>query len=186
MSAEHKEIEVRFLDIDKEKVIRKLRELGAEDLGEEMLEEIIFRDARGEWTDKLVRLRKGAKGLSLSYKHHKAHALDGAEEVEFFVDTDISKAKTFLERVGLVAVREQQKKRHSFRLRETAFDIDTWPRIPTYIEIEGPSEDSLKKAAQDIGLDWADAIFENALAVIEGRYKIFVGKMKYFTFDRFE
>ena len=65
-------------------------------------------------------------------------------------------------------------------------DIDTWPKIPTYVELEGPSENALKSAAARVGFDWKDAVFENARIVIEERYHIPVGSMKWFTFDRFE
>ena len=42
-----KEIETRFLDIDKEELVKKLVSLGASDEGEEKLEEIIFHAADG-------------------------------------------------------------------------------------------------------------------------------------------
>jgi hypothetical protein len=46
---ETREIEVRFLDIDKEHFIRKLKELGAVDKGEAMLEEVIVYDKDLTW-----------------------------------------------------------------------------------------------------------------------------------------
>ncbi|MBU6321083.1 MAG: hypothetical protein KGI78_01375 [Patescibacteria group bacterium] len=54
------------------------------------------------------------------------------------------------------------------------------------MEIEGPSEEALKEAAASLGLDWKDAVFENPRIVIEERYRIPVGTMTWFTFDRFE
>jgi adenylate cyclase class 2 len=65
-------------------------------------------------------------------------------------------------------------------------DIDTWPRIPTYIELEGPTEESLKQVATKLNLDWRNVVLENARLVIENRYHIPVGNMKWFTFDKFE
>ncbi len=65
-------------------------------------------------------------------------------------------------------------------------DIDTWPRVPTYVEIEGQSEEDLKKTAELLGLDWSKVVLENPRVVIEKYYKIPVGMMTYFTFDRFE
>jgi hypothetical protein len=43
------EIECRFLEIDKDKLIQKLLELGATDKGEFLLEEIIMYDPAEEW-----------------------------------------------------------------------------------------------------------------------------------------
>lgn len=41
---ENTEIEVRLWEIDKAALVEKLRRLGAEDLGEDILEDIIFYD----------------------------------------------------------------------------------------------------------------------------------------------
>jgi adenylate cyclase class 2 len=185
---ENKEIEVRFLEINKELLIKKLNDLGAEDHGEDLLEEIIFYDKDYKWRDeekKFVRLRKNKKNTALAYKHHQQENLDGVEEIEFnIIDSD--KVELFLERLGLVAYRHQQKKRHTFLLDGVTIDIDTWPKIPTYVELEGTSESALKEVAKKLDLDWKDAVFENARIVIEERYHIPVGSMKWFTFSKFE
>lgn len=184
----NREIEVRFLEIDKNLLITRLVELGAKDQGEDFLEEVIFYDKDFKWRDwegKFVRIRKNKKGVVLSYKHHQSETTDGTEEIEFGV-SDLEKAEAFLGRIGLVAYRHQQKKRHTFHLGEVVVDIDTWPRIPTYVELEGPSEAALREAAQRLNLNWADAVLEDARSVIENKYHIPVGNMKWFTFDRFE
>lgn len=183
-----KEIEVRFLEINQNDVIQSLKDLGAIDHGEDMLEEVIFYDKDLKWRDsgkEFVRLRKNKKGVFLTYKHHVSETADGTEEIEFTVG-DMNKAEVFLERLGLVAYRHQQKKRYSFQLGEVFADIDTWPKIPTYIELEGPTEESLKQAAAKLNLDWQNVVLENARLVIENRYNIPVGNMKWFTFDKFE
>lgn len=184
---ETKEIEVRFLEIDKESLVKKLLELGAKDLGDNMLEEIIFYDPEGKWKDeeKRVRLRKSGDKIKLAYKETKEQTIDGTIEIEFEV-SDIQKATQFLEKVGLSAFRHQQKKRHTFELDNVVIDIDTWPKIPTYVELEGPSESSIKEVAKKLGLDWALVSFELPSHIIEKKYGIPVRSMKWFTFDRFE
>ncbi len=176
------------MEIDQEMLKKRLARLGAKDFGEDFLEEIIFYDKDLKWRDsegKFVRLRKNARGAFLSYKHHQSEIADGVEEIEFEVG-DLRKAEIFLERIGLVAYRHQQKKRHSFKLGDVTFDIDTWPKIPTYVELEGPSENDLKRVAEQVGFDWGKVVLENARTVIENHYHIPVGKMKWFTFKRFE
>lgn len=181
------EIECRFLEIDKEAIIKKLHEIGAVDEGEVMLEEAIIYNPDDSWRkdNRFVRVRKSGDTISLSYKEHRTHTIDGTFEIELHVD-DYDKAVQFLEATGLKTYRRQQKKRHTFTLDGVTFDIDTWPRIPAYIEIEGDSEEKVKKAATAIGLDYSKAVFENASVVIEEVYKIPVKSMKWFTFDRFE
>ena len=182
-----KEIEVRFLEINKEVLIKKLLELGAVDSGEVMLEEIIFYDPEGKWKEqeKRVRLRKSGDKIKLSYKETKNKTIDGTTELEFDV-SDMMKAEEFLEKVGLVAFRHQQKKRHTFELSDVVIDIDTWPRIPTYVELEGPSEVAIKEVAEKLDLDWSDVSFELPSHIIEEKYGIPVRSMSWFTFDKFE
>jgi adenylate cyclase class 2 len=181
------EIECRFLEIDKEALIKKLIELGAHDEGEVMLEETIIYDQDLKMRDeqRFLRLRKIGDKTKLSYKEHREHTVDGTYEIEFEV-SDFKKAELLFEKVGLRPYRHQQKYRHTFILNGVTFDIDTWPKIPTYVEIEGESETALKKAATAVGYKWKDVVFHNARWVIENKYKIPVSTMQWFTFDRFE
>lgn len=188
MNTDNREIEVRFLEIDKDALIATLISLGATDFGEDFLTDTIYYDKAMTWReagDKTVRLRQNKKGAKVAYKNHFEHSAHGTTEYEISVDNpDI--AHLLLEAIGLEAYRKQEKKRHSLKLGEVMFDIDTWPRMPTYVELEGPSEDALKIAAEKVGLLWEKVIFENPRTVIEKYYNIPVGNMKYFTFDRFE
>ena len=181
------EIECRFLEIDKGVLVKKLLELGAHDEGEIMLEETIIYDPEGNWRNenRFVRLRKVGDKTKLTYKEHREHTVDGTYEIEFGIE-DYKKAELLFEKIGLKSFRHQQKKRHTLQLNGVTFDIDTWPRIPTYVELEGKSEQALKDAAKAVGLDWKDVIFNNASWVIENKYNIPVRQLKWFTFDRYE
>lgn len=181
------EIECRFLEINKDTLIKKLIKLGAHDEGEIMLEETIIYDPEGKWRDenRFVRLRKVGDKTKLTYKEHREHTVDGTYEIEFGID-DYKKAELLFEKIGLKPFRHQQKRRHTLTLNGVTFDFDTWPRIPTYVELEGESEQALKDAAKILDLDWKNAVFHNASWVIENVYKIPVRQLKWFTFDKFE
>lgn len=181
------EIECRFLEVDKEDLVKKLLSLGALDEGEIMLEETIIYDPELKWRDeqRFVRLRKSGDKTKLTYKEHSKHTVDGTFEIEFGVE-DLKKAELLFEKIGFIAFRHQQKKRHTFKLEGVTIDIDTWPRIPTYVELEGESEEALKKVAEMIGFDWKDADFHNARWIIENKYNIPVGTFRWFTFNRCE
>jgi adenylate cyclase class 2 len=184
----NREVEVRFLEIDASDLKRRLSELGAEDLGEDMYEEIIaYKDASWlEYKRKFIRLRKTKKGTSLTYKHQEKDTIDGTEEIEFEV-SDFAQAELFLKRIGFdFFMRRQQKKRHAFKLNGVSIDIDTWPRIPTYVELEGDSEQIIKDAAKNLGLDWSKAVFENPRIVMEKYYNLPVATFHWFTFDKVE
>jgi len=181
------EIEVRFLEIDKEDLLMRLRVARAEDKGESILEELIFYDTERKWVDqnKLVRLRRNGSRVDLTYKWHQARAVDGAKEIELEV-SDMSKAEAFLSAIGLQIARHQEKRRHTFKLGEVVIDIDTWPCIPTYVELEGPSEASLRRVAKMLNLEWDQAVFANALTILEDTYSIPVSTLRWFTFERYE
>jgi adenylate cyclase class IV len=106
-----KEIECRFLEIDKQALIKKLIELGANDEGEIMLEETIIYDPEGNWRNdnRFVRLRKVGNKTKLTYKEHREHTVDGTYEIEFGIE-DYKKAELLFEKIGLKPFRRQQKK----------------------------------------------------------------------------
>lgn len=183
----NKEIEVRFLEVDKNELVDKLIRLGAEDKGEDTLTEIIFYDTKLSWLKekRFVRLRTIRDKTTLTYKENRGQTVDSAHEIEFPVG-DQKKMIELLEKVGLVAYRYQEKKRHSFSLSDTAIDIDTWPQIPSYVELEGKSENDLRQVSASLGFNWDSAVFDDAKSLIEKRYDIPIGRMKWFTFNRFE
>ncbi|KKR61850.1 hypothetical protein A2643_00130 [Candidatus Nomurabacteria bacterium RIFCSPHIGHO2_01_FULL_39_220] len=80
-----KEIETRFLEIDKNELVKKLVSVGAVDRGEEKPEEIIFHAADGSWIGKrkFVRLRKTRDKIKLTYKENVAQAVYSARALGF-------------------------------------------------------------------------------------------------------
>lgn len=181
------EIECRFIGIDKEKLVKKLLELGAVDKGEKLLDEVMFYDQDLKWRidQRFIRIRKAGDVVTISYKEHQNHTVDGTYEIELHVD-DFEKSQLLFQKIGLRLFRRQQKLRHTFILGEATFDIDTWPKIPPYVEIEGNSEDILKEAANKVGFDWKDANFNNPGWIIINTYHIPVNDFTWFTFDRQE
>ncbi len=184
---ENKEIECRFLEIDKQALIAKLRELGAEDKGEVMLKETIVYDKDLKWRSehKLVKIREFGANITLTYKHRVSDAIDGTTEIEFGID-NYEKAEQFFEAIGLMPYRHQEKLRHTFVLDGVTADIDTWPKVPTYVELEGGSESAIKDLAEKLGLDWKDHLTTPPATVIETYYNIPVRQLRYFMFDRVE
>lgn len=85
-----------------------------------------------------------------------------------------------------MAYRRQEKKLHKFLFKDVIVDIDTWPKVPTYVELEGPSEEHIREVANLLGFDWSEAVFEPPRYVIENKYNIPVSKLRFFTFDKIE
>lgn len=129
----HREIEVRFLEIDEVALSARLRELGAEDRGEHLLKEIICYDKALTWQQggtKILRVRKAGDRVYMTYKDRPGgDTVDGTVEIELTV-SGFDTAVLFLETLGYPAYRHQEKKRHTFILDEVMVEIDTWPKHP--------------------------------------------------------
>lgn len=184
----NREIEAKFLEIDKDALIKKLKSLDAKDQGEDFLRERIFYDKEETWREngeQFIRLRQTKNDTFLTYKFYQNSTPTGTEEVEFKVD-DVQKATDFLKAVGFKLVRNNEKLRHTFIFQGATVDIDTWPKVPAYVEIEGPNEKVIRDVSEKLGLDWSDAIFDNAMRTIEKYYNIPVRTLKFFTFEKIE
>lgn len=180
------EIEARFKEIDVAKITEKALQLGGIDIGEHLLEETIFYDGELRWRNegKFVRLRSFINKNIVTYKHIKSDSIDGTEEIEFEVNKPDA-LKDFLGKLNLIPFRIQQKRRRTIKFEDAVLDIDSWPMIPPYLEIEGSSEAIIKNLAEKLGLSWHDAVFIDARKIIEG-YGIDVSSFRYFTFEKCE
>jgi adenylate cyclase, class 2 len=180
------EIETRFLDINKKALVLLLNKLGAENKGEDKLDEIIFYDKDLKWLNenKFIRLRKKNGQVKLTYKHNKHQTVDSAQEIEMDI-TDMDKMKQILIETGLTPYRIIEKFRHTFELDGVILDIDTWPKIPVYVELEGKSVDDLKKVAAKLGLDW-EKRFDGDARFVYKKYGFDFDNLKTVTFSKFE
>lgn len=190
----NKEIEVRFLDIDKKDIIKKLNSLKAINKGESLLQETIFYhkdDVNRKHNKKgFVRIRSIGDDVFMAFKERnivknkKEGTIQDITEIEIKIDNK-DKAEKILQELNYFPVRFQEKKRHTFVLYNMIFDIDEWPKVPPYLEIEAETEQELKYMSQKLGLNWKNAFFDNAKIAIE-TYGINVRNLKYFTFDKIE
>ncbi|MDR3558407.1 MAG: CYTH domain-containing protein, partial [Candidatus Pacebacteria bacterium] len=76
----------------------------------------------------------------------------GMKEVEVVV-SDFDKTKELLLSLGLIEKFYQENKRTRYEKGGVEFDIDVWPELEPYIEIESDSMEKIDKAIQELGLD---------------------------------
>ncbi|MGW3495863.1 class IV adenylate cyclase [Streptomyces sp. NPDC001020] len=153
------EYEAKFLAVDVAALQAKLAALGAvQALPRTLLTRKIFENDSldgGAW----LRLRDEGTRSTLTLKQvTDATTIDGTKEIETEV-ADLHAMAEILRRVGLTEVRYQENYREEWRLGEVAFDLDTWPDLPTFLEIEGPDEASVRQAADLLELDYSEARF---------------------------
>ena len=145
------EYEVRFLEIDKERIIERLEELGAIKKGDYNQKRYVYNlvpSQEGKW----IRLRTNGSITTLTYKDIEKDTVDGTREVEVQVD-DFEKTNELLERIGFKNKGYQENKRTQYILNGVEIDIDSWPMIPTYLEIEGKSEEEIIKIQKLLNMD---------------------------------
>lgn len=132
------EYELRVLEIDKDNIISRLEKLGAKKIGEYNQKRYVY-DLNPACSGKWIRLRTNGIETTLCYKDVVGDTIDGTKEVEVVVD-DFDKTNEFLEKIGFIRRNYQENRRIQYILNDVEIDIDSWPLIPTYLEIEGSSE----------------------------------------------
>ena len=106
-----------------------------------------------------MRLRNEGDKTTLTLKQvADTSTIRGTKEIELKVD-DFENTNQFLEGVGLSKKRYQENYREEWQLGDILFDFDTWPDMPTFLEIEGPNEIIIKDVALKLGLDYSQAKF---------------------------
>lgn len=156
----HTEIEAKFLDIDADLLREKLKSLKAILVNNERTmkrKNFDFEDGRLHKISGWVRVRDEGNKVTLSYKQLNDRSLHGTKEVNVTVE-NFEDTCNFLESIGMKQKSYQVTKRESWLLDDVEIEIDTWPWIPQYVEIEGKSEEEVKSAASRLNLDWQKAL----------------------------
>lgn len=147
----HTEYEVKVLEIDKNSIIQKLERLGAIKVGEWDQKRYVY-DIKPADPDKWIRLRTNGETTTLTYKQVVKNSIDGTKEVEIIVN-DFAETNIFLESIGYKAKAYQENRRIQYKLDNIEIDIDTWPQIPSYLEIEGENETTVLEMLKKLELD---------------------------------
>lgn len=143
------EYEVRILEIDKNDFIKRLEQLGAKK-EEDFFQRRYVYDFNPAIKGKWIRLRTNGRESTLTIKNIISSLIDGTKEIEIVV-SDFDKCKYILNELGYHLKGYQENKRTRYYLDGVEIDIDTWPKIPTYVEIEGNSEEEVMTLIRKLG-----------------------------------
>lgn len=170
------EIETKVLEINKEEIIRKLEDLGAEKIQDVLLKVDWFSpaDLVKDNHPSYLRLRSYSSGkVEVTWKG-KMKISDGARQVEEVnvLVADYETTKLLFEALGYVYYAHQEKKRMSWRLGDVQFDMDTYPGVPTFLEIEASSGEEIKKMIEKLNLENFETWNEGERTLIENKYKL--------------
>jgi adenylate cyclase, class 2 len=158
------EIEVKFLNIDSVLMEGKLEAIGAKKMFEKLYKRRIFDypdlrlNKKGAW----IRLRDEGEKITLTYKERIGMKTfdgktndDSMEEIEINVN-DFEKTAEMLNKIGFIEKFYQENKRIRYRLNDIEFDIDFWPQLDPYLEIEAPSWEKIDEAIKLLELNPED------------------------------
>lgn len=154
------EIEAKFLDVDFDAVRAKLRELGAECVQPMQLmrrRNFDYADGRLQAINGWVRVRDEGNKVTLAYKQLDHRGIDGTKEVSVEV-SDFDDTVELLLAAGLRQTSYQETRRESWVLDDVQIELDIWPWVRSFVEIEAPDEETLFKTADKLGFRKEDAL----------------------------
>ncbi len=174
------EIEAKMLEVDVAELEKRLVQIGAERIGEYSFRIHNFDfpgyplRQRHAW----VRLRTDGEHPTLTYKQQHDSRL---EEIETPVG-DFDTARAFLTAIGMIEKHAQEKKRVTWKKGGITYDIDTWPLLPPFLEVEGESWEAVQRAIEELGYDWEKRLVCDASRVYD-HYGIPWNSFKKIGFD---
>lgn len=115
---------------------------------------------RSRW----IRLRDSGRGVTLVVKQIVGDGVDGTHEIEVGVD-DFASTNALLGVLGFVPKSYQENRRTSFVLDGVQLEIDLWPHLTPYLEIEGESEADVIRVAGLLGCATTDLTSENTIDI---------------------
>lgn len=131
-----------------------------------------------------MRLRTNGEETTLTIKTVvDKNDLGGTQEHEVVV-SDFEKMNDILEKLGYKHRNYQENKRIRYILDEVEIDIDTWPLIPTYAEIDGKNKEvviSILKKLDYFGSDKVTTL--DVISIYNDIYNIDVLNIKELYFN---
>jgi len=167
------EFEAKFLDIEKEKFRTLLSQKGANlvrpEYNQRRFNFHLPKDKRSN--DAWLRVRDEGDKITLAVKMITGSTIEDQKEISLVVD-NFDNAITLLESIGCEKKAYQESKRELWKIDQVEITIDEWPGLEPFIEIEGQSEDDVKKCVEFLGFNYKDALFSSVGRVYKIKYGI--------------
>jgi adenylate cyclase class 2 len=163
------EYEAKVLDIDPADTAARIKKAGGTFHGERLMRRYVYDTVppmKGRW----LRLRDSGGEVTLCVKTITSDAIDGTRETETSVGS-FEDTHALLGLVGLTHRSYQENRRSSWLLNGVRLEIDAWPRIPPYLEIEGDGEQQVWETAKRLSIQREALTSENTTKVYS-RYGI--------------
>ncbi len=171
------EIEAKLKVDSLEEIKRKLTEVGAEFLEEQLQIDNYFDDANRALTktDRCLRLRRMLVGENerffLTYKGAKEkNEFKKRQEIEIEVE-DGNSAQKLLLLLGYNKALAFEKKRRIWRFGGCKVALDELPLLGFFLEIEGPDSEKIADVQRSLGLSELPPILESYASLMEEKLR---------------
>lgn len=150
------EVEVTVLDIDSDVIKARLEELGAQQIQKTRLVVDWYhmrgtKEGEDPWYLRIRSYSDGRHEVTWKAKSEATGIARKHKEINFDIADSSALADLFVE-LGLEQYAHQEKDRMSYALKNWTFDIDHYPQMPAYLEIEGDDEPGVRAAVQLLGV----------------------------------
>jgi len=177
------EIETKVLEVNEEKITKKLAELGAEKTQGGMLKVdwFSFPETPKDKQPWYLRVRSYSNGkVEVTWKgpYKIVGNSHQNKEINLMVG-DHEKMKELFESIGLIDYAHQEKKRTSWRLGDVQFDLDIYPNMIPFLEIEAGSEEEINKIISELDLESHETWNDGERTLIEQKYKLNWSDMRF-------
>ena len=167
------EYEATFLNIDKQEIRERLRKIKGKLIRPEFLQKrIVFslpkgNEIKGGW----VRIRDEGDKITMSLKVVNGMGIESQKEICLKID-NFKEAEEFLTILGCQKKAYQESKRELWKIVGVEITIDEWPFLEPFVEIEGESEESVKRIAEKLGFDYQKALFCSIDTLYSKKYNL--------------
>ena len=157
------EFETKILDINVKLFKEKLKNLWAKYLGKKKQRRYVY-DFNPIQPNKWIRLRQRWNDVELTIKEIKDNTITWTKELEVWVSS-FDKMNKILKELGYIQKAYQENIRESYILDYVEIEIDSWPLIPTYIEIKGLSKEQVENTVKKLGFELSNTTSINTKEV---------------------
>ncbi len=165
------EYEATFLEIEPNDIRRRLKKSKAKLIYPSFLQKRYTFNLPQNKGDgySWVRVRQEKDKTTMSLKIIKGSKISDQKEICLEIN-DLLLAKQLLETLGCKLKAYQENKRELWKLGSVEIAVDHWPFLKPIVEVEGPSEKTVKSAAKKLGLDYSQALFCGITNIYQKEY----------------
>lgn len=168
------ETETKVLGVDKEAVAKALKSIGASKVLDTRYSVDWFRvkgvkEGEDLWYLRIRRKSNGPAEVTWKGKSDKLGVSRKHKEINFSIAEPDELAALFAE-LGLELYAHQDKDRISWTYKDWRFDLDQYPGMDAYLEIEGISETHIQEAIQMLNLNDHETSAEGERVLIQKKY----------------